>query len=182
METETALATAPVKADTSTPAPIVEAPWGEEQYVAALARLERLQDQLTALRSTLPSLVQSLSVPQQSPEAVFRTWKKDASIAVEALRTFRAEWEGRRTRTVMDKVKENEKEQADMSMAWEVGAYGWNEKAAALGGLDVTVKEIDEEDTEDTKADKKNGGVQDDFIKDLKDENRGANGAVMVTT
>ncbi|TKA79260.1 hypothetical protein B0A49_00920 [Cryomyces minteri] len=93
----------------------------------------------------------------------------------------RAEWEGRRTRTVMDEVRESEKKQADMSMAWDVGAYGWNEKAAALGGLDVTIMEIDEENTEDTKADKENGGVQDNFIKDLKEENRGANGAVMVT-
>lgn len=102
-------------------------PWDEAQYRSALAHLEGLSKQLSALRPTIPSLISPLVRPHANRTASFLKIKKAATNATNDLKDFRDNWQGERTQELLARARESEKKDGDLGPAREVRAWGWRE-------------------------------------------------------
>ncbi|OQO10669.1 hypothetical protein B0A48_03967 [Cryoendolithus antarcticus] len=92
--------------------PASEQRWSSQQSEAALADLERLQDQISKAQT-------------------FAELKKAAVNATTDLQTLRQTWNAERTQEVLTKAKESESNDGDLSREAEVAQYGWIDKAAS---------------------------------------------------
>ncbi|KAK3070715.1 hypothetical protein LTR53_009968 [Teratosphaeriaceae sp. CCFEE 6253] len=99
--------------------------WNALQYQDALAHLERLQEQLDGLRSTLPSLVAPLLRSDISKPEMFASIKKVAIGSASDLRAFREDFTSDRTQGLLARSKESLQKDGDLSKANEVARYGW---------------------------------------------------------
>ncbi|KAK0258244.1 hypothetical protein B0A54_00170 [Friedmanniomyces endolithicus] len=99
--------------------------WDAQQHEDALAHLERLQEMLDALRSTLPLLVAPLLHQDASRSHMFVAIKKAAATATNDLRTFRDEWISGRTQHMLSHTKESLLKDGDVTKANDVARYGW---------------------------------------------------------
>ncbi|KAK0769866.1 hypothetical protein LTR02_014151 [Friedmanniomyces endolithicus] len=100
-------------------------PWDAQQHEDALAHLERLQEMLDALRSTLPVLVAPLLQQDTSRPQMFVTIKKAAAAATNDLRTFRDKWTSERTQRILSHSQESFLRDGDLAKANDVARYGW---------------------------------------------------------
>ncbi|KAK0268467.1 hypothetical protein LTR35_015488 [Friedmanniomyces endolithicus] len=105
--------------------PIEMQQWDAQQHEDALAHLERLQEMLDALRSTLPVLVAPLLQQDTSRPRMFVNIKKAAAAATNELRTFREEWTSERTQRMLSHSKESLLKDGDLMKANDVARYGW---------------------------------------------------------
>ncbi|KAL1311312.1 hypothetical protein AAFC00_001490 [Neodothiora populina] len=127
--------------DPTPPANKSDTTWTVDDYEAALAHLEALQDQITALRTTIPSMVRPLAYHPASLSPLTRTattpssttaksqaftaLKKAAITAVSDARSFRGEWEGEQTRRILEKARESRAIDGDLSRGRDVPVFGW---------------------------------------------------------
>ncbi|KAF2718804.1 hypothetical protein K431DRAFT_203480, partial [Polychaeton citri CBS 116435] len=102
-----------------------ESEWESEQYQAALAHLESLQDKIDHLRGTLLSLVAPLIQPQQSRVHMFAEIKKAAIASTTDLKTFSDSWHSEQTQQLFTRAKESVGKDGDLSRAADVPVYGW---------------------------------------------------------
>jgi hypothetical protein len=122
----------------------MEDQWTEAQYEAALAQLEALTDkvptqslhspttnntddptQLTALRTTIPSIVSPLTRPSTTKPAAFAGLKKAAVGAVTGVQDLRREWESDGVQDLLKRSKTSYEKNGDLGPAAEVPAWGW---------------------------------------------------------
>mgnify|MGYP000965543246 CR=1 FL=1 len=118
--------------------------WTEAKYEAALAQLEALTDkvpvrpllgssqprltiqmQLTALRTTIPSIISPLTRPTTSKPAAFAGLKKSAIGAVSGVQDLRKEWESDDTQDLLKRSKISYDKDSNLEPAAEVPAWGW---------------------------------------------------------
>ncbi|KAK5128412.1 hypothetical protein LTR85_003080 [Meristemomyces frigidus] len=99
--------------------------WEAPQLEQALARLERLQEQLDGLRSSIPSLVAPLLRPNASKEHMFAEIKKSALQSTNGLKAFRDDWTSEQTQQLLARSKESLERDGDLSRADGVARYGW---------------------------------------------------------
>ncbi|KAK5692681.1 hypothetical protein LTR97_010995 [Elasticomyces elasticus] len=76
-------------------------PWDAQQYEAALAHLERLQEQM------------------------FTNVKKAAVASSNDLKTLRESWASEETQQLLSRSKESLRKDGDLSKANDVARYGW---------------------------------------------------------
>jgi hypothetical protein len=122
----------------------MEDQWTEAQYEAALAQLEALTDkvpilfllplianntddptQLTALRTTIPSIISPLTRPSTTKPAAFAGLKKAAVGAVTGVQDLRKEWESDGVQDLLKRSKTSYDKNTDLGLAVEVPAWGW---------------------------------------------------------
>ncbi|KAI4739992.1 hypothetical protein E4T50_09550 [Aureobasidium sp. EXF-12298] len=106
----------------------MEDQWTEAQYEAALAQLEALTDKLTALRTTIPSIISPLTRPATSKPAAFAGLKKAAIGAVTGVQDLRREWESDGVQELLKKSKTSYEKDGDLKAAAEVPAWGWTKE------------------------------------------------------
>ncbi|KAI5239111.1 hypothetical protein E4T42_08775 [Aureobasidium subglaciale] len=116
----------------------MEQQWTEEQYEAALAKLEALTDQLTALRTTIPAIISPLTRPATSKPAAFAGLKKAATGAVIGVQDLKREWLSDGVQEILKRGRESYEKDGDLGKAAEVPVWGW-------------VKEKDEEEQGEVK-------------------------------
>lgn len=92
--------------------------------------------QLTALRTTIPSIVSPLTRPATSKSAAFAGLKKAAVGAVTGVRDLKSEWESDGVQDLLKRSQTSFEKDADLEAAAEVPVWGW-------------VKEEEEEKKED---------------------------------
>ncbi|KAK4956517.1 hypothetical protein LTR10_006044 [Elasticomyces elasticus] len=100
-------------------------PWDAQQYEAALAHLERLQEQVDGLRSALPSCVTPLLHSDSSRQQMFTNVKKAAVASSNDLKTLRESWASEETQQLLSRSKESLRKDGDLSKANDVARYGW---------------------------------------------------------
>lgn len=117
--------------------------WDVGQCEAALAHLERLQEQvptalspkvffvltlcqLDGLRTTMPSLVAPLIRPNESKAQMYAEIKKAAVQSTDGLKTFRTDWTSEETQQLLERSKESLRKDGDLSKANDVAHYGWS--------------------------------------------------------
>ncbi|GAB7350596.1 hypothetical protein MBLNU459_g1165t1 [Dothideomycetes sp. NU459] len=122
-------------ADTDSPPDV----WTEEQYEASLAHLEALQDQLMALRTTIPSLYGPLIRPNTTKSEAFGVLKKAAVAAVADVKDFRSQWQSQQTQQILARAKESDARDHDLSAGQDIPIYGWTDGYS--GVRSVVVKE-----------------------------------------
>lgn len=98
--------------------------WDAQQYETALAHLERLQEQIDGLRSTISSLVTPLSRPQTSKAQLFATVRKSAVQSTDDLKAFRESWTAEQMQELFDRSRASLEKDGDLSKAREVARYG----------------------------------------------------------
>ncbi|KAK4547796.1 hypothetical protein LTR36_000754 [Oleoguttula mirabilis] len=99
--------------------------WEAPQLEEALARLERLQQQLDGLRSSIPSLVTPLLRPNASKAHMFAEVAKSAVQSTDDLKAFRDNWTSGQTQQILARSKESLDGDGDLSKADGVARYGW---------------------------------------------------------
>jgi len=97
------------------------------QHEAALAHLETLQDQLTALRTTLPSLLTPLTRPNTTKTEAFNGLKKAAVRAVSDVEAFRTRWETPQTQRILEQARESRERDGLLRAGDKVPVYGWTD-------------------------------------------------------
>lgn len=100
----------------------------ESQYIAALAHLESLQNQLDNLRLVLPSIVHSLTTPYPDPQSMYKAVYNAMWGGSRALDVFRNAWEGPKTREVLMRVRASWFKDSDVSAAAGLPTWGWIKK------------------------------------------------------
>ncbi|KAI4758292.1 hypothetical protein E4T52_09528 [Aureobasidium sp. EXF-3400] len=103
----------------------MEDQWTEAQYEAALAQLEALTDKLTALRTTIPSIISPLTRPATSKPAAFAGLKKAAIGAVTGVQDLRREWESDGVQQLFKKSQTSYEKDGNLKAAAEIPAWGW---------------------------------------------------------
>ncbi|KAI5269478.1 hypothetical protein E4T47_07059 [Aureobasidium subglaciale] len=103
----------------------MEQQWTEEQYEAALAKLELLTDQVTALRTTIPAIISPLTRPATSKPAAFAGLKKAATGAVIGVQDLRREWLSDGVQEILKRGRESYEKDGDLEKASEVPVWGW---------------------------------------------------------
>lgn len=111
------------------------ADWDETQCKAALAHLEKLQEQLDELRLTIPRIIQPLRTAHTTPAAFYTGFRQAALGANKNLSRFKAAWQSQETQSILEHTKESQKADPDLSACVRVPKYGWvdildNEKEA----------------------------------------------------
>lgn len=84
--------------------------WAEDDYVLALAHLERLQDTVSSLRTTIPQLVRSLTRKQETPHALFKGFSREAINGNRKLAELKKAWEGGDMRDIRVKMDSSMKQ------------------------------------------------------------------------
>ena len=119
--------------------------WEAPQYEAALAHLERLQEQvrghqrptnnapgannhlqLENLRSAVPSIVAPLVRPATSKAQLFADVRKSAIQSTDDLKTFREQWTSEQTQQLFARSRQSLEKDGDLSKAVDVARYGWS--------------------------------------------------------
>ncbi|KAF2814402.1 uncharacterized protein BDZ99DRAFT_379793 [Mytilinidion resinicola] len=100
----------------------------EAECVAALAYLEKLQDQLQDLRLTMPRILGPLRTPHPSPAALYQDFRHASMSSVNDLKKFRSTWQSPETQTLFEKAKESQKANPDLKANNDVPRYGWTEE------------------------------------------------------
>lgn len=117
--------------------------WDAPQYEAALAHLEKLQEQvrafhqrfhieqylklpqLAALRSAIPSVVAPMMQANTSKSQLFADIKTAAVTSTTELKDFRDNWTSEQTQSLLAKSNESKQKDGDLSKAASVPRYGW---------------------------------------------------------
>lgn len=81
--------------------------------------------QLTALRTTIPSIVAPLTRPATSKPAAFAGLKKAAIGAVTGVRDLRTEWESNGVQDLLKRSQASYEKDGNLGPAAEVPAWGW---------------------------------------------------------
>jgi hypothetical protein len=84
--------------------------------------------QLTALRTTIPSIVSPLTRPATTKPAAFAGLKKAAVGAVTGVQDLRREWESDGVQDLLKRSKTSYEKNTDLGLAAEVPAWGWVEE------------------------------------------------------
>ncbi|KAK4494023.1 hypothetical protein PRZ48_015209 [Zasmidium cellare] len=95
------------------------------EYEAALAHLEKLQDQLDALRAAIPTVVAPLSQKYPTKEHLFADVKNGALTATTDLKEFRDNWSSEQTQSLLARASESKQQNGDFSKAATIPRYGW---------------------------------------------------------
>jgi hypothetical protein len=121
----------------------MEDQWTEAQYEAALAQLEALTDkvtfpstyssqnntdtptQLTALRTTIPSIISPLTRPATTKTAAFTGLKKAAIGAVTGVQDLKREWESDGVQDLLKRSQTSYEKDGDLKLAAKIPAWGW---------------------------------------------------------
>ncbi|KAI5201194.1 hypothetical protein E4T39_05333 [Aureobasidium subglaciale] len=111
----------------------MEQQWTEEQYEAALAKLETLADQVTALRTTIPAIISPLTRPATTKPAAFAGLKKAATGAVIGVQDLRREWLSDGVQEVLKRGRESYEKDGDLGAAAELPVWGWVEEKGEQG-------------------------------------------------
>lgn len=120
--------------ETSQPTQQSLEPWSKTELESALAHLERLQDQIDSLRSAIPEVVRPLYIrgdgykPRTKADVLIDV-RKSAVQRAESLRTFAEAWESDDTKRVLERARESESRDANLSRSEEVPKWGWVETA-----------------------------------------------------
>jgi hypothetical protein len=81
--------------------------------------------QLTALRTTIPSIISPLTRPATTKPAAFAGLKKAAVGAVTGVQDLRREWESDGVQDLLKRSKTSYEKNGDLGLAAEVPAWGW---------------------------------------------------------
>ncbi|KAF2145066.1 uncharacterized protein K452DRAFT_295621 [Aplosporella prunicola CBS 121167] len=100
-------------------------PWDEAQCVAALAALERLQDQLDEVRLVIPALVEPLKVPRDTPRELFLDFKQTAIGVSKRMQNFDRTWKAQETQSILAYARQRQKADPDLDQGRDVLRYGW---------------------------------------------------------
>ncbi|KAI9740711.1 MAG: hypothetical protein M1818_004676 [Claussenomyces sp. TS43310] len=84
-----------------------EAVWDQERLEAALASLKDMYIQLRELRSTIPRLIEPLTVKQPSPEELYRKFASAALAANEEIKRFRDGMQDEETKLIFERASES---------------------------------------------------------------------------
>jgi hypothetical protein len=84
-----------------------------------------LQTQLTALRTTIPSIISPLTRPATTKPAAFAGLKKAAIGAVTGVQDLRREWESDGVQDLLKTSQASYEKNGDLKLAAEVPAWGW---------------------------------------------------------
>jgi len=84
-----------------------------------------IRTQLTALRTTIPSIVSPLTRPATSKPAAFAGLKKAAIGAVTGVRDLRTEWESNGVQGLLKRSQTSYEKDGNLGPAAEVPAWGW---------------------------------------------------------
>jgi hypothetical protein len=84
--------------------------------------------QLTALRTTIPSIVSPLTRPATTKPAAFAGLKKAAVGAVTGVQDLRREWESDGVQDLLKRSKTSYEKNTGLGLAAEVPAWGWVEE------------------------------------------------------
>ncbi|KAF2500566.1 hypothetical protein BU16DRAFT_451866 [Lophium mytilinum] len=122
-------------ADPARKAPQTPTGMDEAECVAALAYLEKLQDQLQDLRLTMPRILGPLRTPHPSPAALYQDFRHASMSSVNDLKKFRITWQSPETQSLFQKAKESLKANPKLEGHNDVPRYGWIEEAESAGGL-----------------------------------------------
>ncbi|KAM3421641.1 hypothetical protein BST61_g2026 [Cercospora zeina] len=99
--------------------------WDAKQYDEALAHLERLQEQIDAMRRTIPSIVGPMAKPAKDKAQLFVQIKSAAVRAVDDVQALRNNWSSEQTQSILKKFQESLEKDSDLSKAVAVPRYGW---------------------------------------------------------
>ncbi|KAF1978498.1 hypothetical protein BU23DRAFT_564085 [Bimuria novae-zelandiae CBS 107.79] len=102
------------------------ADYDEAQCIAALAQLERLQNQLDDLRLTLPRIVEPFHMPSKPP--MFHAFKDNVIKAQRDMKTFKSQWQSQETQDIFEHTRKSAAANPDLSAGAQVRQYGWIEK------------------------------------------------------
>ncbi|KAJ4349980.1 uncharacterized protein N0V89_008601 [Didymosphaeria variabile] len=102
------------------------ADYDEAQCIAALAQLERMKHQLDDLRLTLPRIVEPFHLPSKPP--MFHAFKDNLIKAQRDMKTFRSQWHGQETQSILEHARKSATVNPDLSAGVQVQQYGWIEK------------------------------------------------------
>jgi hypothetical protein len=120
----------------SQPKPLED--WSELQHVSALAHLETLQDQLDLCRNVISRIINSLTLPYEDPEHMFRNVKDNIWSGSERLALFRQTWESAKTREVMMRTKASLAADDNMWGYGRLSVYDWIEKEEKMRKEEAT--------------------------------------------
>jgi hypothetical protein len=80
---------------------------------------------LTALRTTIPSIISPLTRPATTKPAAFAGLKKAAIGAVTGVQDLRREWESDGVQDLLKRSQASYEKDGDLKLAAEVQAWGW---------------------------------------------------------
>jgi hypothetical protein len=80
---------------------------------------------LTALRTTIPSIISPLIRPATTKPAAFAGLKKAAIGAVTGVQDLRREWESDGVQNLLKRSQASYEKDGDLKLAAEVPAWGW---------------------------------------------------------
>jgi hypothetical protein len=80
---------------------------------------------LTALRTTIPSIISPLTRPATSKTAAFAGLKKAAIGAVTGVQDLRREWESDGVQQLLKKSQTSYEKDGNLKAAAEIPAWGW---------------------------------------------------------
>lgn len=120
--------------------------WDSAKYEAALAHLEKLQEQvrtmtrympisiikhvsqLDALRSAIPTVIAPLMQTNATKPQLFAAVKSAATTSTNELKDFRDNWTSEQTQALLATSTESKQKDGDLSKASTVPRYGWSER------------------------------------------------------
>lgn len=139
--------------ESATAPPNASTEWDEAKCKAALAHLEKLQEQarlpsprfhytlltnpqLDDLRLVIPRIIQPLKNPHPTPAHLFEAFKQATHGATNDLNAFRAAWTGQETQEILQQARDSHKANPDLSARVNVPRYGWAEMGSAQNAAD----------------------------------------------
>ncbi|KAF2473204.1 uncharacterized protein BDR25DRAFT_323796 [Lindgomyces ingoldianus] len=99
--------------------------WDEARCIAALAQLERLQEQLDDLRLAIPRMVEPFNSDLARGPVVFKAFKQSVIRAQNDMKAFRAQWHNQDNQSILEHAKESYNANTDLSASSQVPRYGW---------------------------------------------------------
>ncbi|EME41845.1 hypothetical protein DOTSEDRAFT_74041 [Dothistroma septosporum NZE10] len=99
--------------------------WDIAQYEAALAHLEKLQEQIHALRNAMPAIVTPLISRGTSKQQAFASLSTAAVSSATGVEALKDDWTSEAAQKLFAKSDESLKKDPDLSKAAYVQQAGW---------------------------------------------------------
>lgn len=131
-----------------------DGPWDEARCIAALATLEKLQDQLDELRLVVPNLVAPFTSPQDSPQAVSSDFRRTAIAVQKSQQVFDRTWKSEDVQDILAHATQSLRADPDLTKGASVQRYGW---------IDVAEKHQRPAKSKEKRSRGKGGDAEDKF-------------------
>ncbi|KAF2663989.1 hypothetical protein BT63DRAFT_461106 [Microthyrium microscopicum] len=134
-------------------APILQTEdWAEEEFVAALAELERIQRRIDRARAIPGNIVNTLTRRSYSnPQDIQRSYMRTAKQSIATIDDLKKSWEDAATWRMIQQFGQEKNKHIDLVRQYEIGLWGWVSREEALSA--AKQKDFEQEKIRNTEED-----------------------------